>query len=859
MINSTTQEVLRRVKNSLSLIGYGPTLLRESYKYYDASAYRNDVVRTIPLAAFAQDPPDYRNVCIGVVASNGLSGLSVVAEHQGLCAPLIFEVGARQVTLWKMLASKAPQAIKSIPIAQIENEFDINRFDWSPRRIFEAKTAAEQLDFVDVGLMPIRREQIHGKLDGLLQRALRDIAQAHEEIAKSKIADEELFRFVFRFIAAKVLRDRGEPGEWHADDAVRVLKAIEKHYGAGTKDLPATKIRTREIIETAWNIILNAFHFEHLSVDDLAFIYENTLITPEKRKTYGIHSTPPHIAEYIAQKLPFHLIEPNARRVLEPCSGHGIFLVAAMRRLRDLLAPDVDSKTRHAYFKERLIGLEADSFAREVSRLCLMLADYPNPNGWHISRDDVFATRKLESELSRTDILLCNPPFGKFVEEEKLRYSNRNTTQTKPVEILNRILSHPPSQLGLVLPERFISGAAYRPANRRLGESYENIEIVRLPDRVFTHAEHETVLVMAWHPRTRGASVTVTCRSLDSDEYPAFHDSGKLPPSTTRVKTIPASKKEALSLWVPVNIDIWESLASLPTLSSVADIRRGIQWLPDIDRSKVISQTPCEEWQPGYVTSRDCLSQYFITDPVYINPDPSNMVGNPMEYPWSDPKVLLNAGISGRGRWRLSAITDVAGVLATQAFHIAFPTSNQVAPEIITAILNGPIANAWVSARGEKRHNYGNVCGAIPFPEINEVDQELISAKVAKLEDVMADVRNLLRHENLIADLIQQIDEIIIQAYNLPTKLRRYLLGIFDLPKRPLLVGPKLLRNTDGKTISAIEAEREYTRNVRRYQELGDLLFTKQIDDKEVKEMARLERLLNTYEASFYKSFTHNG
>jgi hypothetical protein len=33
-----------------------------------------------------------------------------------------------------------------------------------------------------------------------------------------------------------------------------------------------------------------------------------------------------------------------------------------------------------------LSGLENEEFSREIARLSLMLADYPNPNGWQLHK-----------------------------------------------------------------------------------------------------------------------------------------------------------------------------------------------------------------------------------------------------------------------------------------------------------------------------------------------------------------------------------------------------------------------------------------------------------------------------------------
>ncbi len=82
--------------------------------------------------------------------------------------------------------------------------------------------------------------------------------------------------------------------------------------------------------------------------------------------------------------------------------------------------------------KDRLTAIEMDTFAAEVCRLSLTLADYPNPNGWQILSEDVFATDVLDRQMKRGRIVLCNPPFEDFTPEERKRYGQRAPSVHKP-------------------------------------------------------------------------------------------------------------------------------------------------------------------------------------------------------------------------------------------------------------------------------------------------------------------------------------------------------------------------------------------------------------------------------------------
>ena len=197
-----------------------------------------------------------------------------------------------------------------------------------------------------------------------------------------------LFRLIFRFIAAKLHADRQYPGnDWNSPEPQTVIRAVDEFYFQNTEAEP---ILTDERVQrAAWRHIQSAFHLQNLSVEALAFIYENTLVEPETRRRYGTHATPPYIAEYAVRHLPFENLPPEERRVFEPFAGHAPFLIAALGRLRNLLPANTDAKQRHEYFVRMLSGMEIDSFAREIARYSLILADYPNPDGWRLSGGNI--------------------------------------------------------------------------------------------------------------------------------------------------------------------------------------------------------------------------------------------------------------------------------------------------------------------------------------------------------------------------------------------------------------------------------------------------------------------------------------
>ena len=217
---------------------------------------------------------------------------------------------------------------KEIPASDIESEFAQNADNWSPDSILRAKNISAKLqsrqrDFVDLGLLPALEEHVREKLDVLLKDVLTTATKTHKQETGRTPDVQELFRLVFRLLAAKVLCDRhvnGFRSIKNFDDVDDVLARVGRHYRQPEPviDDPATRAA---VADRLWRSI----SFENLSVESLAYVYEHTLIDDQSRKKLGIHSTPVSIARYIAGKM---LTEANIEQPVRICR--------ALFRTRDL-------------------------------------------------------------------------------------------------------------------------------------------------------------------------------------------------------------------------------------------------------------------------------------------------------------------------------------------------------------------------------------------------------------------------------------------------------------------------------------------------------------------------------------------
>ncbi len=785
----TAATLLTIAREGLLEIGYQNHLLQENYRFVDILT-QYEPLRQIELAAFAQEPTDYRNACIGI-AIPPHEGAEAIMNYQALGAPQILALypELQEVRRWKIQAQGKPVLIDRIEAAHLGNAIWANRDKWNPEQVLRAKSIhfssdPIQLDFFDVGLIPVLEELVHEKLDRLLGEVIASCEAAYKEHHDNQLDYNALFRLIFRLIAAKLLGDRQYPGNWLNSDVRRVIEEVEAFY---FQHIPPESVLDDVYVQNlAWQKIRTAFSFRNLSVEALAYVYENTLISPETRKEYSTHATPPQIAKYIVQSLPLEELPYEERRVFEPFCGHAPFLTAALGRLRALLPSDMGTTKRHEYFVQMLSGMELDPFACEVARNSLILADYPNPNGWRIAKDNIFTSPELDKYLAQAQVILCNPPYEDFTPENR-RSSSFIRSANKAVEALRRVLEKPPKMLGFVLPRVFSDGQSYREVRKQIASSYGNITIVELPDNAFNYSDAETVLLIAYGQRT-GHSLW---RSIlvGKKDYQRFIYTGK----ATSYSEIPASfaqKGVGINLWYGRLQSIWNELASLPHLSEIVDIHRGIEYnIPfKQNETELISNEPHPGFVKGLVRVPDDFEPYVSESFNYLNTDPEKMRGNAYKLPWEKSKVIACAARLSRGPWTIAAIIDKQGLMCYQNFDGIWPIGS-VPLELIASLLNGPIANAFLSTHNAKRHNRIETIDQIPVPNLNPSQISLIVSLVREYisyrEQWLAQPERAEYFEGHCRGIMSQIDAELLSAYNLPMHLEQELIKYFDGYKRP--------------------------------------------------------------------------
>lgn len=766
---------LRTIERELRKLGYSSEALIRDYKFADVLSVGEE--RCVDLAAFTQMPESYRSAAFGVIS--GAADESAVVDRRALGAPILFAIGQSDIGIWRVSAQGAPRLLERVSLDALPELFQRNADRWRPQAVHRAKSlgqsqVAYQLDFIDLGLIPAIEHEVEEKLDRLLRQVI-------EQLLKGLGGEQEeaAFRTTFRLLAAKILLDREHPDalSWIDAPVGKVLAGIEAYYNLGRLSVPAAARIPAKSIAATWNLLRKAISFRNISSDSLAFVYENTLVTADTRKRFGTHSTPRQVAEYVVGRLDFSQFDLKKLTIFEPFTGAGTFLVAALRHVRDLLPESMKGEQRHAFLVPRIRGAEIDAFACEVAILSLILADYPNANGWKIKTEDLFRPTILAREAAAATVVLCNPPWGDFEAAERAEYSDIAAKSfSKPMAVLQTILEARPDAIGFVLPQGFLRQKQYADLRQRIAELYARVELTSLPDRIFQRAGFEAAVIVASELRdevetspTKLLSVVVEDRGRA-----AFLATGKVGEERRRTKRVTMG-----DLWIGALDELWELLERYPRLGSVADIYRGLKWWK---QRKGLSTVPRNGFARGVFRPADSLIQFGIQNPMYLNMDPADaMFPGPLTRPWRKPKVLTNVARLSRGPWRIAAASDVSGLVASQGFFGMWPVDPNVPTEALEAILNGPLTNAFLTEHASNQHFTNELLKQLPIPrrkglgDIAEATRRYRAARIAARKHGLEPSGT----DALLNKLLIEVDAEVLKAYDLPPRVERRLLEFF--------------------------------------------------------------------------------
>lgn len=771
------------LRRTLGEAGYPPELLEDG-------AIDQAGASVAWCAGYGRLPRTARNACVAAVDSGAEMTIENVLSATG--APVLLGVTGEIVTVWQ----GNPGGIRKLEVLPLRDFTGLTgraRELIDARSIHRAKTLGRfdgsyQLDFVDIGLLS-SLEQTQGiDLQRLLERIVAELRRPNEHLTKEE--SHQLLTIAFWILAARILRDHGVPGfEGLGTQGQTILSAVAAHYG-GIIPLLAKNRRWQGRIDAAASVAASfGADLRKIDPEALGYVYESSLIASDTRKDLGTHSTPPFLVEYVLGRLRAAILSiPADRRVvIEPACGHAAFLVAALR----MLAEEVPAiPARHEYLRARLRGLEYDHAAKEIARLSLTIADIPNADGWDLREGDMFQGAAL-AELSRGGtIMLANPPFEDFGTAERQRIAETDgvpVLRNKATEMLRRALPalEPDAVLGLILPRQVLHSNGDRSLRRALLQAFQLIEVCVFPDRVFRFSDQECAVVLARGApdgTTRDAPVVFRrVREAGMREFRerAIVSSEEIVPGSVFLDSPGASLllPELRRLWAARN---WK------TLADIASVQQGMSyhgWVRDSGHETIRDESfkGSVRGVAGPEASRDAL---ITDDPPYNYMDTARehirrVLGG---LPTGKPQVVLNTHPHGRGPWRLKAFIDPCGAAVPTTRLVVRPLQVGVDVEVLWAICNSLMANAFVYAHLGKRDITTGFFGRLPIPSLSSQFRAELTQMV---RDLITECRKPKRDNSIARGLLLRIDAALLGAYGLFASAEERLFSLFEGHVRP--------------------------------------------------------------------------
>jgi type I restriction-modification system DNA methylase subunit len=779
---------LALLRDVLGKVGYTPDLIEASTV--------NEAGAAVPwYAGYVRLPRTARNACVAAVETDSADVVKRVLSETGAAFALVPD--GDEVAVWQGEATDVPRKFDALPMRAFTDLTEQVRTLLDPRSIHRAKTLGRfdetyQQTFVDAGLLP-RIEQAQGEeLRRLLERIVRELRRPSDTLTKEQ--GHQVLTIAFWVLAARMLRDHGV-----ADfvtlkpEGAEVLDAVSRHYGGIVPILARNKKwqpRVDKAVALAWKV---GDDFGKIGPEAIGYVYESSLIAKQTRKDLGTHSTPPFLVEYVLGRLRDKILDipPHRRLVIEPASGHGAFLVAALR----VLAEEVPATAaRHDYLKARLRGLELDHAAKEMARLSLTIADVPNPDGWDLRDGDMFEGDALASLADGGTVLLANAPFEDFNAKEHSRLDEAERARgggpvlwNKTAEMLRRALPalDPDALIGVIVPRHFLHRAEDETVRRMILDAFQLLEICVFPDRVFQFSSHECAVILA-----KGASggtkrnAPVIYRRVRESGIDDFRACAKV--STDEV--LPGSvflDSTSASFAVPELRRLWTA-RRWPVLSDVATVQQGMSYFGTVRKSghEPIRDRPFKGSALG-VAGPGRSADTLITDSLpYVHMDivKEHIRDVRAGMPTGKPQVVLNTHPHARGPWRLMAYIEPLGAAVPSTRIAVRPRGTNVNVEVLWAICNSLMANAFVYAHLGKRDIKTGTLEGLPVPVLSS---DACAQLTGMVRAFLAEARKADRDEATLRDRLRCIDVTLLGAYGIFAPAEQQILSLFDGHVRP--------------------------------------------------------------------------
>jgi hypothetical protein len=328
--------------------------------------------------------------------------------------------------------------------------------------------------------------------------------------------------------------------------------------------------------------------------------------------------------------------------------------------------------------------------------------------------------------------------------------------------------------------------------------------------------------------------------------------------------------------------DIWQVLKENPKLGESIEGGKGFEHKSSRDKSLqngviLESAIPASRLVPGFVAWKPDQLTHELPTPMWLNLHPNviRRIGHGSQV--GVAQIIMNHSPVSREAWRLKALVDLAGHPVKGLYLVWRPKPNGMTTKILWALLNSPIANAFVYCRSSKRHVMGRDVREMPAPQRGQTSFDQLDAAVEAyfkaVKGTKALAKRLKRPNTISADQLSlalpgeqsdsptpeeelkylhwRIDAEVFRLYDLPAAMERRILDLFTgvqrrgVPFTQSEYFPKGFTHLDRLSdLLAITAD--WTHSNRRRCHLIRKDVKSHLNEKEKAELQHLESLADT-------------
>jgi hypothetical protein len=336
---------------------------------------------------------------------------------------------------------------------------------------------------------------------------------------------------------------------------------------------------------------------------------------------------------------------------------------------------------------------------------------------------------------------------------------------------------------GLVVPQLVLNGKGAKTLRDRLLKQFEISEICLLPDKVFENSSVETAVLLG-RKRPPSLRTSICYRRVREWDMSAFID--RLEASTeVRVPQSSFLLSADSGLRLADLQDVWESLKNFSRLGENVEIRKGFEFKSkvELDGRIVESVKRRPGWRQALLRADDDYAIWGLPTTAWIDYSRETLRERGGGAKPGHPQVLVNYAPTSRKPWRLKATIDPVGLPVASRFISFRPKRPDLTLDILWAILNSPVANAFAFAISGKRQTLPKEWRQFPIPKISPQNAAAITEAAHGYREAAKSKETAFfsgPDDIAVRQALLAMDAEVLRVYALTPMLERQLLALFE-------------------------------------------------------------------------------